>query len=696
MKTGCQFSSGFTMVEMMVATAVLTIAMTVAISGWLYVFRGEKMNSVQNELDMDVRAAMERLRADIRLSSIDKIYYYPAGPGPYSAISIPLARDDNGDDLIERDAGGNIIWDQTVIYHVWAGTPNQLRRTIFDPRNTNRTPVEMQAQLDSVVTTGNGSATYDSMTATTRPIFENLFSWEIYGKGAQYDAYSPMISRDVNVVFGSALLMPGSHSLTFKVVGKNAASTGYGIGLDSIVMSPCGVPREVEAQTVSAEVGTEAIAQYMPGGSWDGNYQMGFLATSTGQYFTLDMENDRWEETNFKTTGSQCDDARVEFEETYTPKDYVVRCMPPSTNWYASDQTLDETPDDSLGDLLRAKAIRILLRGLDMLDGNGIRSSGLFRHVTFHAAQSKALHIAAAYIAPCASESNYTCDAASPGYQLFVGGAGDFTIPAAGSAEATSSVPLYIDRTNSYLVSFLVANSAGQADSLRWLQGSVSPSNPIPPGCYFILPAAGPDTNTVKEANWSSSGNVFTGAYIYGVGSMSCLAASNGTWTSQIVDTHIEAPMYRELTWNEVKPSGTALNMKVRTSTKEDMSDAPAWSNVTAMTGGGAINPPSRRYVQVQSKMWSDSTHRFVPSLKDFTLTWDGETRVADIGGTISQSPSNGVFEILLDGSNIIKRGVTIDLTIFQFVRGFTPGPTGSNMLTSTVSAEIEPRNTGK
>ena len=135
MKKNCFYVSGFTLVEILVATAILGITMIAAVSGWLYVFRGERMNSVQNELDMDVRAAMERLRADIRLSSIDKMYYYPEGPGPYTAISIPLARDDNGDGLIELDDSGKIIWDKTVIYHVWSGTPNQLRKTTFDPRN---------------------------------------------------------------------------------------------------------------------------------------------------------------------------------------------------------------------------------------------------------------------------------------------------------------------------------------------------------------------------------------------------------------------------------------------------------------------------------------------------------------------------------------------------------------------------------
>ena len=685
------------MVEMMVSVAILSLALTAAMSGWLYVFRGEKMNTVQNELDMDVRKAMERIRSDIRLSSIDRIYYYPAGVGPYTAISMPLARDDNADGLLELDSSGKIIWDTTVIYHVWAGTPNELRKTTFDPRNTNRTPAELQAQINSVVTTGNGSATYDSSTATTMPIFQNLFNWEIYGKGAQYDGYRPDLTRDENVVFGSALLTPGSHSLTFKVVGKNAAATGYKVGIDSLVMSPCGVPREAEAQTVSASLGATPVGEFM-GGSWDGCYQMSFPATSTGQYVTLSMENDRWEETNFRGDGSLCDDTRVDFETTYSPKTYVARCIPPTTNWYASDQTLDEEPDSSLGDELRGAAVRVLLRGADMLEGNGIKNSGLFHCLWIRASSVKPLHIMDAYIATSASESNYTPDATSTGIQLKYGGNANYTIAKDGFAylEPPSGSPIYIEREKSYVVSFLVADDSANCGAARWFQNAVNPSNPTPPGCYMIPGTNTPDIAAMRAANWSGNTNVIESPYLFGVEHVHCLAASNGTWTSQIVDTHITAPTYTTLTWNENKPSGTTLKMRLRTGSDAEMTDAAPWTNITAMLSGGAINPASRRFVQVQAEMGSDSTRNYVASLKDFTVKWNGESRVADIGGTIMQSKSNGVFEILLDGSNIIKRGVTIDLTIFQWVRGFSPGPVGSNILTSTVSAEVEPRNTGK
>jgi len=143
--------SGFSIIETIISAAILAVVMVAAVGGWLYVFRGERMNSVQNELDMEVRAAMERLRADLRLSSIDKIYYYPAGPGPYTAISMPSPATTTAMACSNWTTTERSL-DKTVIYHVWSGVPNQLRRTTFDPRNTNRTPAEMQAQLDSVVT----------------------------------------------------------------------------------------------------------------------------------------------------------------------------------------------------------------------------------------------------------------------------------------------------------------------------------------------------------------------------------------------------------------------------------------------------------------------------------------------------------------------------------------------------------------
>ena len=180
---------------------------------------------------------------------------------------------------------------------------------------------------------------------------------------------------------------------------------------------------------------------------------------------------------------------------------------------------------------------------------------------------------------------------------------------------------------------------------------------------------------------------------LYALEHVHCLAASNGTWTSQITDTHLAAPSYSDIAWNAVKPSGTALRMKIRTGNNEYMTDAPAWTSVTAMTSAGPISPPSRRYVQVRCEMDSSSDGWSVPYLKDFTVKWTGESKVVDIGGTMTTGPGYGIYEILVDDKQLVK-GITIDLTIFQDVVGFRG--IGSNRMTSTISGEVEPRNTGR
>ena len=179
------------------------------------------------------------MKASLRLSSMDKVFFYPSGPGPYTAISFPLPGDTNGDGLIEMDATGtNILWLSTVVYHVWTGTPSRLLKTVFNPRDNTLVATQRQAQLASVVLNGNGSNTYESAGAKTKIVFQNLFILSIGGKGAVYDAYAPNLQWDPAVPLGSAMLTNGLHDFKFAVIGKNPLSTGYKIGLDSLVVSP--------------------------------------------------------------------------------------------------------------------------------------------------------------------------------------------------------------------------------------------------------------------------------------------------------------------------------------------------------------------------------------------------------------------------------------------------------------------------
>lgn len=690
---------GFTLIEVMTALLVFAIAIAGAVSGWLYVVRGQRVNSVQNELDIDVRKAMERVRSDLRLSSMDKVVFYPPGVGPFSALSFPMARDDDGDGVIELDGDGKILWDQTIVYHVWASTPNQLRRTTFDPRDNSLTAAERAAQLESVVVTGNGSATFNAANASTVAIFENLFTWNIWGKGAVFDAYSPTLTRVNNVVLGSLLLTGGDHLFKFEVKGKNAASTGYKIGLDDLVVSPCGIPREAEkCLPVSAESGAASAAQYIAGGSWSENNQLYFPATAAGQSFTLSLKNDLWLETLFSAPGSLADNTTVEFDSYITPKEYMLLLGPPTNAWQADWQTLDVYSASTQPNDIQNTSVRVLLRGSTMTEGGAIKYDGKLHCVWFYAGAQN-LKIIEARIAEATNALGYCMDAVDSGVPLLYGASTTVDIPANNYRNLTvpSSTSFFIDKEKSYLVSFLVANEGAKGCARYWREyhgeGTTNPA----PGSYIIVSPTNvsQSVDIIREPNWSLTygAMVQVTSSLFSVQHLHTLAQSNGTFISQIIDTHLDAPVYNQIQWHAEKPSDSYIGFKVRSSDDDQMIGAPAWSNISAITSQGAVNPGAGRYLQFLCDMRCDSSGYYVPRVKHVAIDWAGDTRVVDVGGSVTTGPDYGIFELTVDGNPLV-RGITIDLTIYQDVWGFSPGVT--NRLTSSVSAEVEPRNTGK
>ena len=233
---------GFTLLELMAAITLLVMAMGMVLTGYMFSLKNINQSDVQNELDMEVQLAMERLKKDLRLSSLDAMFYYPSGAGPYEAICFPLAEDSDGDGIMEEDADGNIIWDKTVIYHIRPTTPNQLVTTTFEPRDNSLSAAQRQAQLESVVKYGHGSSTYNSQNASSKVIFENLLDCEINPKEGRFDGYSPVLTRTSSSL-GYILLDPGEHKFTIKVIDKNSSSSGYAVGIDQLFVSPSYSPR---------------------------------------------------------------------------------------------------------------------------------------------------------------------------------------------------------------------------------------------------------------------------------------------------------------------------------------------------------------------------------------------------------------------------------------------------------------------
>jgi hypothetical protein len=615
---------------------------------------------------------------------MDKIIFYPAGPGPYTAVSFPMTTP-NPNGLLNYGTNGLIQWDKTVIYHVWSGQPNQLRVTTFSPRNNTLSDALRQAELSSVVTVGNGSAVANDGTASERALFSNLVQWNIYPQRAIFDGYSSNTVRAVNYDLGTYILTPGSHQFTFTAIGKNALSSNYTIGLDTLVMSPCGVEREAEAQTVATGSATPA---YMPNGGWGGNYRLLSSCTATGQYFTLSMENDRWEETNFRGTGAVCDGTTVLFDQTGGTNDFVVQLEGPGYAWQAATQTGDGVGGSSSGDTLRGSAVRVLLRGSEMANGNDIQLDGSMNYVCFMAASNKPLGIVAAYISECSSTGNISVDAAptNNAQLLFNGTSASKEIPAGSNAWAWSSSKYQVDRDKSYLVSFLVTNVTGHSDAFYWTE-----SNFGTPGCWILPASQNPTPAMTSQTIWSTLSPQHP-AQLYAVYGLYTTCPTNGTFTSQIVDTHQTAPTYSDVSWSATVPASASVAMRVRTGNQPDLSDASGWTNVVALSTPGTISPGASRFVQFQAQLRPDSTTTNSPKLRNVTVRWAGVTSAVEVGGTFSKGPDHGIWQLTVDGNPLVK-GCSMDLTIYQDMATLNGG---TRRMTSTVSMEMYPRNTGK
>ena len=692
MKRNSTCRGGFTLVEVSAATAILVLVLTLAMAGLVYIVRSNIQGDAQNELDIDVQAAMESIKYDLRLSSLDEMFFYPAGAGPYQAVSMPIARDDDGDGAVDLNEDGSIIWDKTLVYHVWMSLPYQLRVTTFDPRDDGLTDAHRQAQINSVVTNGHGTATHNGGNASTRVVFENLFDWHVSPRGAIYDAYSADTERDSLETMGSCILGAGSHTFTFTAIDKNAASSGYKIGLDSLFVSPCYGAREAEAQLpATASVGATPVGMYMAGGSWSGNYQLYFPGVAAGNSFTLTMDNDRWEETNFKGIGSVFSNTTVRFDESLSPSDFVVSLDAYGYKWYANEQTGDTNGAPAALDAVRGCAVRVPLRGDEMANGGWISSGSSICWVFFRsgAASADKLKILAAYIGECSSTDSNSMDVAAGTQQALT-----FGSPAApgitvdGGQTRFSNYAVYpVDKEKSYVVSFLVDGAAAMGNAWEWQELSA----PTAVGSYIIPAASSPTAADLAAPVWSTRGDVMPTNSVLGVRMLYGSYPTNGSFTSQIIDTHLGSPAYTQLDWNKDQPSGSYLGLKVRTGSSNDLSDAASWGSISAMTSPGAISPGNHRYVQFRAELRPSFYGISTPRLKDVTIKWTGAEQVVDIGGTFTKGPDYGVFEVEVDGVRVMT-GVEVYLKIFKDVYGYV----GSRRMTSCLTTEITPRNTGK
>jgi hypothetical protein len=681
-------SQGFTLVEVTASSTILVMALALAVGGYMFTLSNVNDGDTQNDLDIDVQIAMESLKKDLRLSSLDTIFYYPAGSGPYQAISFPVAYDSDGDGILERDDDGKILWDETVIYHVRPTTPHQLVKTVFSPRDNTLTDAQRQAQLNDVVKDGTGDDTFNGLHSSSDVLFANLLEWEINPKAGRFDAYADVMSRD-RAQLGYILLDPGEHKIAFKVIGRNAASKGFNIGLDQLTVSGSASYREAEAQLPpAAQSGAVARNQYMPAGSWKGKHQLLFPATSIGNSFTLLMENDRWEETNFSGLNYKADDTIVRFDEKATGlSDYVVQLDGKDDTWKATEQTGSESVDSPLG-VMQNWVVRVLQKGSELADnGNWFAYNSRQCRLKFDAAKTGNFRVTNVFIGESSSSTNATFDfnTAMVVPVMFGGNIGS-PIVGPGGQIVSDWTDFEIDKDKNYLVSYRIANSADRCHPAIWqdTRGNESMT------CLVVTNGS---VATAKDKTWSDRAGIDPVEVdgIIGLASIEASYPESGTYDSQIFDTHMEAPQYKDIDWNAELPYGTKLAFKVRTGDKEDLSDAPAWDTVGAFTTPRALSVAYKRYVQFQAIMVSSPDGHLTPKLKDVTIDWEGEQQLVDIGGIFTKGPDYGIFEISIDGQPL-RSALIVDLEIYKDI---TVEDAQQKRITSSLKVEVAPRNSG-
>jgi len=697
--TVCSARSGFTLVEVVAASAILVIAVAMALYGFVYAMKQSKESSLQNRLDIDVQTSMESLKANLRITGLTNMFFYPAGPGPYTAISIPIPDDTNSDGAVELNPiTGKINWQRTIIYHRWDSTPNKLLLTTIDPRDTNTTPAYLQGQLNNVATNPTFALAGQIGTTNTRVLFANLFDWSVYPQGSVYDAYSASPAREL-VNFGTCIVSNGINQFQFIVTGSNKNSRGYKVGLDTLIVTPSMAEHEAELQ-ITNSIGSPSVTNvYMANGSWSHNYQLSFPATATGQSFTVFMENDCWEESNFTTSGQDFgQDSRLVWDTTLSTADFVValRGNPSySDGWFAYNQANSPTSsglNDTSGGLA-GKAVRVLIRGGDGFIPYNAGSS-YFWFQSGGAYWSQKLSIEAAYIDECVASTNAVPDTKGTPHQIFFGGSTSVELSGnsmvwAYCGPCASMHP--IDKTKSYIISFLVKDEADKGYSRYWPDSGGNSCWTISGGTVADLTA----TNWSKNADGSANTNVVASPNIYAVQQMWEYYPTNGYYTSAPFDTHCSTVSNCTVSWTAdiFWCQSPAISIKLRGANSNNMSDATAWTNLPAIIASGTTTNvgTNRRYLQFQAKLLPDTWCQVTPKLHHVYIDWNGQRTSVDVSAVVTKGPDYGAFQLKVN-SNTLTRAVQVDMEIY----GDVWTRVGTKRLTSALTTEVRPRNTGK
>ncbi|MFH1791533.1 MAG: hypothetical protein ABH885_06090 [Candidatus Omnitrophota bacterium] len=663
-------NTGMTLPELLVGTIAGIVVATSLFSMWYFAHRNWAVQRMEIELRSNLEMAVEKLREEMRLSSTSYISLYKvAGESDYSAIGFPMAtKDANGFYALNPD--GTIFWDTTVIYHVFENPPGsgdlELRRTVFTGNNSVLTvTADREAQLASVVATGDGSAAQNSANASTRVIFKNLVGLAIASSDQGVDLYSGTTERSDNIKMGSIKLASGDHAFTFSATGKNSMSGGFSFGIDTISINPSGCLLEAEYYT---GIGTTNI--YAPG--WSGNYYSEYSAAGIGDSVTFTLYYDLWREANWN--------ASVRSNTLLTGTDPHVALAGAddlsTTFWDAAAQTSElsqDYPSEGGQPSLDNYAVRNVLSGStgnDFIDRDANEKK---IRVKFQAGTTADFVISAAWFAERSAASGE--DAAGIPVQLLFGGAASVTVPAGGE-QWSDWVEFTLEDDKDYLVTFYTTSA-----NFRYWKASAGVNS------YY--------DNDPNDDSSSNAADAAASDWINYTASPCIFAADTGeqwpnvgTVTSNVYDTKVDGaslPEYGTISWEPTTPIGTAITMEVRAGDLEDMTDATGWLSVS---NGGSVPVAcdGKRYIQFRATMTSSTPYANLPSIDNVEIDWPGDVKICEISCYFTKKSDYGIVGLTVDG-NTLRRTYEFTVTVYDFFRG--------TRYESSMTADIEPRNTG-
>ena len=731
----CAVRKGFTLLETVFAVAVFGLVISMTMGSWLLFMHKSNRVNTQAGLDMDVRRVIERFRAEIRGTARETIIFYPANQEPYQAVGFAMAGSGtNG--LVEMTAdGSNILWRQSVVYHVWNQSPHQMRRTAFSNRNPDASYADRYNQIAAVVTSGRGdSACLAGESAQTVVMFENLHTGKLWHAEAKFDGYAPVANTHEKITFGSLSLGPGSHTVSFKAAGKNAAASGYALRLDRLTASVGGWPLEAELRAVSgSSAGPYSVGQGLAGAA----YGLTAATAAVGDTLSVTVLNDAIEECVFIGEGRNVtfSNTVVRFDTDYQPSGfpegvYAAKLdgqFGPNKNWSCAEQTANYRNDyfKPTNCVIRIPVMSDPSRTADGVPVlYGLKKEGFGPVFQLYKSTNNGgldLQNPAFAVIDPAELPVYNSDlqpklepnalVALEFWQDGVKKADWAACAKLKTLELRPSRLVRIPMGSTLMLQFRVTVATYDTDCFtRFDMKRFDAKGVHIPGCWTV---PGTGTNLLGVANWTGVSGLARHDFLPTLENVAVNFADGGDYISHVFDTCSAAGAAKSFAWEANLPSGATLAMYARSGNTltEDgfgIADAAAWENVAEAASGGGFSGNTGRYVQFRSVFTAQPASQYpglgglgsagpyrsaTPKLRWARFTWDGEEKYVDVTADLLKSPDCGLFEVKVDGKPLV-RGVTMEIEIFKDV--LTQGGVKMERLRSAMTAEIEPRNSGK